>query len=101
MFVATPTVPGTKEQPAGAGYAPVYVPYPTGGAWVAPGYGAVQPAWGGPRVVVGPDGSVLVEIAETPPMNAPIPVTAPQSEESGNKSGGLLMLAALAAFFFS
>lgn len=100
MFAAAPTAPGTKEQLPGAGYAPVYVPYSTGGGWVAPGYGLVQPAGGGPRVMVGPDGSVLDEVTETPPLpgTAPAPLAVkPADSGEGGVSGALLGVLALLA----
>lgn len=102
VVVTTPTIPGTKDPMyEGAGYAPVYIPYPTGGAWTAPGYSTVQPAWGGPRVVVSPEGDVLVEVMEAPPLT-PAPLPQQSAPEGEQKSGGaLLFAAALAALLFA
>lgn len=105
VFVSTPLPPGSKVQPegAGAGFAPVYVPYGNGAAWVAPGYGNVQPAGGGPRVIVGPDGSVLVEVTELPPPagTAPIPAASGPDPVEPKSGAGLLAIAALLALLFA
>jgi hypothetical protein len=104
VFVST--TPAVKNQPTeGAGFAPVYVPFQGGGAWTAPGYATVQPAGGGPRVVVDPSGNVLVEVMETPPLpgTAPAPIAMGPTPEDDSKDGGagLLAVAALLALLFA
>lgn len=104
VFVSTTTGggKGPDDPNAGAGYAPVYVPYPGGNAWTAPGYGLVQPAAGGSRVIVTPDGNVLVEVTETPPPYAPPTMQQqPSQQQPQEKSSGMLVLAILAALFLS
>lgn len=101
VFVSTTTGgKGADDANAGAGYAPVYVPY-QGSPWTAPGYGIVQPAAGGPRVIVTPDGNVLVEVTETPPPYAPPTMQQQPPQQPQEKSSGMLVLAILAALFLS